>query len=138
MALTSITPGDIVNGGVVCPNLYPVEITCVGVEVTLLEWERNENRLNIFTAEDNEGRVLQPEGPFTLFLDSISRQNSRANMTSRLVSNISNLMSGDRIICGELANTEATVVLSYTLKGNRCCLLNLYKSKEQSISITIP
>ena len=94
-----------------------MEITCVGVEVTLMAWERNEDRLNIFTANDNEGDILEPEGPFTLFLDSISRTNGRANMTSRFVSNISNLMSGDTIICRELANTEATVVLSYTLKG---------------------
>ena len=102
----------------VCPNLHPVEFTCVGVEVSFLDWRRNEISIGIFTSISNEGVVLQPEGPFTLFLDSITKGGGRANMTSRLVGGISNLISGDRINCTELEGRNNTRTLNYTMRGD--------------------
>ena len=118
-----VTPNNILLGGVVCPNLYPVEFTCVGVEVGLLGWRRN--GINIggtFTAGfSSEGNFQQVQG-FTLFLDSITTRNSVANMTSRLVGNSSNLMSGDRITCVG-TGSEDTAILNFSLRGKIISIL---------------
>ena len=120
--ITRITPIEVVNGGVVCPNLYTVEFTCVGVEVSFLEWQRNRMRIDIFTTNSNEGEVLQPEGPLRVVLDSITRRGGRANMTSRLIGNISNQLDSEDIIsCIEThPEIEATATLQYTLIGKSC------------------
>ena len=116
ITLTRITPNSIISGGIVCPNLYPVEITCVGIEVPVLQWRRNE--MNIgggFSIASNNGNVQQADS-FTLILDSITTRNIVANMTSRLVTNISTLNSGDRIGC--VAVMQDTRTLNYMLRGN--------------------
>ena len=118
ISLTRVTPTDVINGGVVCPNLYPVEFTCVGVEVSFLEWRRNEISIGVFTGNFNDGDILQPEGPLVLFLDSITRRGDRATITSRLVGNISNLINGDRIRCIELGDREDTGTLDYMTRGD--------------------
>ena len=119
VSLTRITPIDVVNGGVVCPNLHPVEFTCVGVEVDLLLWQRNGNRIGVFTTFAEEGDVLQPAGPLTLILDSITKSGGpTVNVTSRLVGNISDLISGDRITCIASMDRMDTETLNYTLRGN--------------------
>ena len=113
--LTHITPIEVVNGGVVCPNLYPVELTCVGIDVSFLRWERNGTMIGTFTGLDSKGGILRRD-PFTIFLDSITNVGGRANMTSRLVGNVSNLISGNRITCADIGDENA-VTLSYRLKG---------------------
>ena len=57
--------------------------------------------------------------PFTLFLDMVSvvPPNSIANLTSRLVVNLSDLMSGDEISCSQLT-IQRSKILSYTPRGN--------------------
>jgi hypothetical protein len=113
--LTRITPNEIINGGTVCP-LYPVEITCVGIEVTLLQWRRNEVNIGgAFSIAFNSGDVQRVDS-FTLILDSITTRNIVANITSRLVTNISNLISGDTIGC--VAIMQDTRTLNYILRGN--------------------
>ena len=104
-SVTRITPNDALAGGVVCPNLYPVEVTCVGVEVNFLQWQRNGISIGAFTSASNKGDFL-PIGALTLFLDSITTRNSMANMTSRLVGNTSNFISSDRITCIQGINME--------------------------------
>ena len=51
-----------------------------------------------FAGNFNNGDI-QEEDSFTLILDSITTRELVANMTSRLVTNISSLVSGDRIGC---------------------------------------
>ena len=126
--LTRISPSNIINSGVICPNFYPVEITCVGIEVALLQWQRNGTSIGgSFTSVSNNGQV-QPEELFTLILDSITTRSITnnimvANMTSRLIANISNVNSGDIIGC--TANgVQDTTTLNYTLRGN-VYILNL-------------
>ena len=118
VSLTHITPVDILNGEVICP-IYAVEFTCIGIKLGSLGWQRN--GLNIggtFSAGiSNEGDIQQV-GPLTLLLDSITTLNSVANMTSRLVANISNLSSGDTITCAGSMSTADTVTLSYSSRGN--------------------
>ena len=99
-----------------------MEFTCVGVEVSFLEWRINEMRIDIITGNSNEGAVLQ-HGPFTLFLDSITRRGGRANMTSRLIASISNLIIGNTIRCTELGDLEHTRILNYSVKGMILCIL---------------
>lgn len=94
-----------------------MEFTCVGIEVNSLEWERSQMVLVIISGRSaNEGMVPTQNGPFTVFLDSITRNDGGANMTSRLVGNISDLISGDTIKCAEF-NIEDTVSLDFTLRG---------------------
>ena len=118
VSLIRITPNDVLNGGLICPNSYPVEFTCIGIEVSFLLWQRNRTSLGAFTGSSSEDD-FQREGPFTLFLDSIATRANVANMTSRLAVNISNLISGDRIICvgAGSTNTNDTVILNYSLRG---------------------
>ena len=115
--LSNISPIDVVNDGIVCPNVYPVEFTCIGVEVGILQWDRNDQRIDVFTSLSEKGSVLQ-DGPLTLFLDSIIRSGSGYNMTSRLVTNISNLNTGDRILCRTM-NAMDAIELNYMLRGNQ-------------------
>ena len=102
ITLTRISLSNIIDGGVICPNFYPVEITCVGIEVYFLQWQRNGTNIGgSFTSASNNGQV-QPEDLFTLILDSITTRIITnnimvANMTSRLKTNISNVNSGDII-----------------------------------------
>ena len=118
ITLTRITPNDILNGGIVCPNLYPVEITCIGIEVAVLQWQRNEANVGGgFSINFNNGDVLQVD-TFTLILDFIATRSGVANMISRLVTNISNLISGDRIGCVATNNIRDTRTLDYILRGN--------------------
>ena len=105
------------SGKAVCPNTS-LEFTCVGVEVSLLDWYRNGMEIEDF----NAGDMAQKEvfiHPFILFLDivSIAPMSSVANITSRLVANIFDLMSGDQISCSQLA-VESSKILNYTLRGN--------------------
>ena len=112
ISFTRITPNGILSGRVVCPNIFPMEFTCNGIEVRSLTWQRNETTLGAFTDISNEGE-MQQEGPLTLILDSITTSNLGANMTSRLVGNIP---SGDRVTCAT-SNSMDTVILDYTIKG---------------------
>lgn len=63
----------------------------------------------------SEGEV-QTVGSFTLILDSITTRNIVANITSRLVGNISNLISGDTIACAAI-DIQDTRILNYVLRG---------------------
>ena len=97
-----------------------MEFTCFGIEVSFLQWQRNGTSLGAFTSASSEDD-FQREGPFTLFLDSITTRATVANMTFRLVVNISNLISGDRITCVGAGSTNTvtndTVILNYLLRG---------------------
>ena len=126
ITLTRISPNDIINGGVICPNFYPVEITCVGTEVAFLQWRRNTTNIGGFTAASSSQDDPQVE-PFTLILDSIiTRDNNVANMTSRLRANISDVNSGDRITC-IAGSMQDTTTLNYVLRGK------LYKLNHQPL-----
>ena len=90
--------------------------------MTVLQWQRNEANIGgAFTAASNNGQV-QPRDLFTLILDSITTRNITnnimvANMTSRLIANVSNVNSGDRITC-TATGVQATITLNYILRGN--------------------
>ena len=111
----------------ICPNIQLVEITCVCIEVTVLQWQRNGSSIGGgFTFASDTGDI-QPVGPFTLILDSITiRNNIVSNMTSRLIANVSNLISGDRIGCIAIGMQDART-LNYIARGN------LYKFNHQPL-----
>ena len=67
-----------------------------------------------FSIAFNNGDVQQVDS-FILILDSIITRNTVANITSRLVTNISTLNSGDRIGC--IAIIQDTRTLNYVLRG---------------------
>ena len=108
---------DVTSGEAVCPNTS-LEFTCVGVEVGFLEWDRNGIEIEDFNAGDSE-QTEEFVYPFTLFLDMVSvvPPSSIANFTSRLVVNLSDLMSGDEISCSQLT-IQRSKILSYTPRGN--------------------
>ena len=117
----------------VCPNLYPVEFTCVGIEVNSLEWERSQIVLAFISSRNaNEGMVPTQNGPFTVFLDAITRNDDGANMTSRLVGNISDLISGDTIKCAGF-NVEDIVTLDFTLRGKEV----IYSACSQILPLSL-
>ena len=108
---------DVTSGAVVCPNIPPVEFTCIAVEVSFLDWQVNGVNIQpTFNIGDNPMTVNS--GPYVLSLDRISADPMRpvANMTIRLMANISTLMSGYRITCLELIS-ESSVTLHYVLRG---------------------
>ena len=83
----------------------------------LLQWRRNETNIGgSFSIAFNNGDVQRVDS-FTLILDSITTRELVANMTSRLVTNISNLASGDRIGCAATINIQDTRTLNYRLRG---------------------
>ena len=94
-----------------------MEFKCAGVNVSFLLWLRNGTNIGVpFIGIPNEPAV-QWLDLFTLFLDSNTRREGRVNMTSRLVGNLSNFISGDRITCATAINTNNTVTLNYRLRG---------------------
>ena len=70
-----------------------------------------------FSTTFNNGDVQRVD-PFIFILDSITTRNIVANMTSRLVTNISNLNSGDRIGCVATDIIRDTRTLDYILRGD--------------------
>ena len=108
---------DVTSGTAVCSNIPPVEVSCIALEVSFLDWQVNgENIQPTFNIGDNP--VTVNSGPYRLSLDRISADSVRpvANMTIRLVANISSLPSGYRITCLELV-AENSVTLHYLLRG---------------------
>ena len=108
-----------ISGGAVCSNniIPPIEFTCIAVEVSFLDWQINGTGIQpTFNIGDNPMTVNT--GPYSLSLDRISADPIRpvANMTVRLVANISSLPSGHRITCLELV-AENSVTLHYLLRG---------------------
>ena len=108
---------DVTSGEAVCPNTS-LEFTCVGVEVGFLDWNRNGTKIGDFTAGDMEPMEVFVH-PFTLLLDMVTviPTTSVANITSRLLVDISDLISGDQISCSQVRK-KSSKTLSYTLRGN--------------------
>ena len=108
---------DVTSGGDVCANVT-VEFICIATGVAFLDWFRNGIEIEDFNLADQKQMIVVP--PYTLFLDRVSvlpQMISEANFTSRLVVNLSHLMSGDSISCSQV-NVGASIVLSYMLRGN--------------------
>ena len=114
--LTLSSSVDVASGGAVCPNISPVEFTCVAVQVIFLEWRINTTQIGSLTLNEDEGRVFQTE-KFAFSLEKITVSNNRANMTSRLVVDISNLANGDQIICISEAQVQDTETINYTVRS---------------------
>lgn len=111
------TSVDVTSGDAVCSNIPPVEFTCVAVEVSFLDWQVNGVNIQpTFNIGDNPLTVSS--GSYILSLDRISADQMRpvANMTVRLVANISSLPSGHRITCLELV-AESSLTLHYVARG---------------------
>ena len=84
-----------------CPSAS-VEFICNATEVAFLDWFRNGMEIKDFDAADPAGMIVIP--PYIVFLDTKRRfplNNILANFTSRLVVNLSDLMSGDNISCSQ-------------------------------------
>ena len=87
-----------------------------------------------FTVAFSDGDI-QEQDSFTLVLDSIITGNDASNITSRLVTNISNLISGDRIECAAI-NMQDAITLNYRLRGN-LSNFNLYSNNNKHAPIQI-
>ena len=107
---------NITSGEAICPNTQPVVFTCVAVEASFLSWQRSGEEIEPnFNIGDTPRTVVS--GPYNLSLDEIHvglRQ--VANMTSRLVINLTDLMDGDRVTCKELVANDS-VTLHYKIQG---------------------
>ena len=110
MTLTS--PVDVTSGNTICPNTK-VEFTCIGISVTASTWRRNGMDIDAFNVLSGLGR-REPVDPFITFLDV--NTGDPANMTSRLVFNVSDVMSGDTIDC-ITSGGGRTVTLNYETIG---------------------
>ena len=106
---------DVMSGGDVCRS-QSVDFTCVTTEVAFFTWLRNGVEIEDFNAADLIGMIVIP--PYTVFLDTIRRfpSSALANFTSRLVVNLSDLMSGDNISCSQ-APAQKSIILNYTVRG---------------------
>ena len=87
----------------------------MALETTVLEWQRNGSRIETFTVVSDEPGEFQQQS-FTLFLDMISRRDSVANMTSRLVFELYNVRSGDQITCEVAPGGQRSTILNYIRK----------------------
>ena len=105
------SPGDVTSGNTICPNAE-VELTCIGVSVTASTWRRNGVDIDSFNVLSGLGR--REQDPFITFLDV--NTGNPANMTSRLVFNVSDVMSGDTIDC-ITSDGGRTVTLNYETIG---------------------
>ena len=108
---------DITSGETICLTAQPVVFTCVAVEASFLIWQRNGEEIEPnFNIGDTPRTV--GSGPYTLSLDEIHAVGLRqANMTSRLVINLTDLMNGDQVVCMELV-AHNSVTLHYEIRGD--------------------
>ena len=109
---------DVSSGEPLCPNIS-VELTCVATRVAFLDWRINNSDIVDFNAGDSPSPTGMIFTPYTVFLDVVNliSMTSNANITSRLVVNLSDLMIGDHISCSHLGLNDS-VTISYTLRGN--------------------
>ena len=109
---------DLTAGKEVCLNTPTVEFSCVGQEVSFLAWQRNGVEIEPnFHIGRLPGTYNSTNGPYTLFLDNVTDVEMRvANITTRLLVNISYLMSGDEIVCATLG-MNSSKILNYTFRG---------------------
>ena len=115
VALTSSV--NITSGAALCRNIQPVVFTCTTVDVSFLSWQRNREEIEpSFNIGDTPRNVVS--GPYTLFLDGIHVGQLRqvANMSSRLVVNLTDLMDGDQVTCKELV-AQDSINLHYKIQG---------------------
>ena len=115
--LSLVSSTDVTSGQEVCPQI--IEFSCAGIEVSFLEWQRNGIEIEPNFHIGNSAPSEQTNGLYTVILEAIDVDQTRrvANMTTRLVINISSLMSGDEIVCATLGMNSSTM-LNYTLRGN--------------------
>ena len=68
----------------------------------------------------DSARTEHTNGPYTVILEAnvVDQMRRVANMTTRLVVNISSLMSGDKIVCAT-SGMNSSKTLNYTLRGNK-------------------
>ena len=102
----------------------PVQFTCIALEASfLISWQENGEEIEPnFNIGDIPKTVTVVNDPYTLLLDEISvglRQDLVANMTSRLMINLTDLMNGDQVTCSELAAHDS-VTLHYEIRGDQC------------------
>ena len=97
-----------------------MEFTCIGINVSFLEWQINGTELqpNFDIGDSAPMEVTSGPGPrlYTLYLDAISVNNVErvANMTIRFRANISNVYSGDQLSCATQFGTA--IIKSFILK----------------------
>ena len=118
---------DVISGESVCPNTR-VEFTCKGVKISVLAWKRSGVQIDLFTFLSVSGSSLQ-QGPFTLFLDSISLSADQtvANMSSRLVFYITDVNTSDRITCTNAPSSERSEVLNYIRRSKVTLSQNIWQ-----------
>jgi hypothetical protein len=91
------------------------------VEASFLSWQRNGDEIEPnFNIGDTPRTVVT--GPYNLSLDEIHRNvgpgmGQVANMTSRLVVSLNDLMNGDRVTCKELV-AQDSITLHYKTQGD--------------------
>ncbi len=118
-----------ISGQEVCPELSLV-FECIGTDVNLLKFQRNGVEIRPsagnFHIGDTPGESRNAD-PYTLVLEAIDvhQPNDRiANITVRLMVNISSLVSGDEITCATLGGKNSSITLNYMLRG----IINYYTS----------
>ena len=114
---------DITSGTALCPNTHPVVFTCTAVEASFLSWQRNRNEIEPNFNIGDAPRIVVT-GPYNLSLDEIHRHmgpgmgvRQVANMTSRLVVSLNDLMNNDRVTCRELV-AQDSITLHYKIQGD--------------------
>ncbi len=119
--ITLTSAVNITSGAALCPNTQPVVFTCIAVEASFLSWQRNRDEIEPnFNIGDMPRTVVT--GPYNLSLDEIRRHvgpgmGQVANMTSRLMVSLNDLMSGDRVSCKELV-AQDSITLHYKIQGD--------------------
>ena len=106
-----------ISGSAVCPS-QQVEFTCIATGVHFLDWEENGVEIEDFTAGNTPSPSGMVIGPYTVFLDvvNIIPMTSTANITTRLVVNLTHLMIGDQISCTQLSLRDS-LFIRYIRRG---------------------
>ena len=106
---------DVTSGRKVCPGLS-LMFECKGTDLSFLEFQINGMEIEPnFNTGDDLGERNSSSGPYTLEL--VSNQARRiANITARLITSVSSLMSTDEITC-ETLGRNSSIILNYTLRG---------------------
>ena len=106
---------DVMSGGALCPY-NSVEFTCVATGVTFINWQANNRRIAGFNAGQQHAQEFSP--PYTVFLDEVNvdMMTELANMTSRIVVNMSDLVTGVQLSCSQLS-IKRVLNISYVIRG---------------------
>ena len=115
LLLTSSVSYDVSPPPSLCPG-STVQFTCIAVDFTGIDWDRNGDQFQQYTGTSNVNQTQSPRPGLSVVLDSLSVASATStNFTSTLTAIVNEgVSSGDVITCGNALLNTTNLIVNYT------------------------